>query len=705
MLANPAVSFIALLLGFGVLIFVHELGHFLVAKWVGIRCQQFAIGFGPAALAWRKGIGLRSQSTEAAYQQKVSEALKAEGKDPEEASEKECFAAADNSGLGETEYRLNYIPLGGYVKMLGQEDLDPAAQSSDPRAYNQKAIWKRFCVLSAGVVMNVIFGLLFFIIAFMMGVNFPTTQVGLVQPNSPAANAYAQGHTGEPTYRGLQVGDRITHIDGEKVTDFMGMKLDIALAPENASVLLGVQRGDQRLQYQMEPRVPDRGDMPTIGIGPMASLDVGQITAQGESLRQALGLTAKGAIRSLTLTQINGQTVTDYSDYHRRLIGAQGQPVQATFEGVIETAAGAQEQKRVQVELAARPLLTRDGYGQQQDGPPANLVGFVPPVQVSALPLNENNEPRPQPAYEAGVRVGDLIASIGGVTWPTTEQLLELVKNAGNQALPLTVMRDGRLKSLGRVKPEDGEIGIRMSGAPNVPIIGQTLAGSPASRLALPGGTRVVELAGKPIGNWADMQRVLGQLDAESPPRTVDIRYRLNLAQGVEETGQLSLSGEQLQHLQAAGWATAPAVNFKTLQEPVAAGNPVEAAVMGVQKTNDFIVNTYLTLVRLIQGSISAEAVSGPVGIVHVGTKAASRGFSWLLFFLGLISVNLAVINFLPIPVLDGGHVVFLLIEKIKGAPPSAGLQNAAMFAGLALLGCVMLLVTYNDIARIITGG
>jgi regulator of sigma E protease len=67
--------------------------------------------------------------------------------------------------------------------------------------------------------------------------------------------------------------------------------------------------------------------------------------------------------------------------------------------------------------------------------------------------------------------------------------------------------------------------------------------------------------------------------------------------------------------------------------------------------------------------------------------------------------VNLAVINFLPIPVLDGGHVVFLLIEKIKGAPPSAALQNAAMFAGLALLGCVMLLVTYNDIARMVTGG
>jgi len=221
MLANPYIAFLVLLLGFGVLIFVHELGHFLVAKWVGIRCQQFAVGFGPALLAWRKGVGFRPSTTEPAYQQRVREKLQQQGKDPDQLSERDVNAAADEAGLGECEYRLNYIPLGGYVKMLGQEDLDPAARSDDPRSYNQKPIWARACVLSAGVVMNVIFGLLFFVVAFMIGVEFPTTQVGSVQPGSPAAEARAEGHKDSPAYRGLQVGDRVTHIDGDRVRDMM----------------------------------------------------------------------------------------------------------------------------------------------------------------------------------------------------------------------------------------------------------------------------------------------------------------------------------------------------------------------------------------------------------------------------------------------------------------------------------------------------
>src|SRR5690606_28383641 len=99
--------FLMLVLGFGLVIIVHELGHFLVAKVVGIRVDQFAVGFGPAVFSWRKGIGLRSGTTTPEYERRL-----AEGTDP--------------SALGETEYRLNWLPLGGYVKMLGQEDVGVA---------------------------------------------------------------------------------------------------------------------------------------------------------------------------------------------------------------------------------------------------------------------------------------------------------------------------------------------------------------------------------------------------------------------------------------------------------------------------------------------------------------------------------------------------------------------------------------------------
>src|SRR5436309_10129403 len=90
---------VLLVVGFGFVIFFHELGHFLAAKWVGIKVEQFAVGFGQAILSWRKGLGLRIGSSAAKYE--------------------ELDRAGQAEGVSETEYRLNWIPLGGYVKMLG----------------------------------------------------------------------------------------------------------------------------------------------------------------------------------------------------------------------------------------------------------------------------------------------------------------------------------------------------------------------------------------------------------------------------------------------------------------------------------------------------------------------------------------------------------------------------------------------------------
>src|SRR5436305_10923223 len=111
----PYILSIALLVfGFGFVIFWHELGHFLAAKWVGIKVEQFAVGFGHALVSWRKGLGFKIGSSAAKYE--------------------ELAAARQAEGISETEYRLNWIPLGGYVKMLGQDDLRPNAQQDDPRA-------------------------------------------------------------------------------------------------------------------------------------------------------------------------------------------------------------------------------------------------------------------------------------------------------------------------------------------------------------------------------------------------------------------------------------------------------------------------------------------------------------------------------------------------------------------------------------------
>jgi len=136
-------SILLLVFGFGFVIFWHELGHFLAAKWVGVKVEQFAVGFGHAILAWRKGIGLRVGTTRPEYERRIKERLAAGEKDGGQLNDannvttEQLDSAANELGLGETEYRLNWIPLGGYVKMLGQDDMNPNSISEDPRAYPQ----------------------------------------------------------------------------------------------------------------------------------------------------------------------------------------------------------------------------------------------------------------------------------------------------------------------------------------------------------------------------------------------------------------------------------------------------------------------------------------------------------------------------------------------------------------------------------------
>jgi regulator of sigma E protease len=96
------------------------------------------------------------------------------------------------------------------------------------------------------------------------------------------------------------------------------------------------------------------------------------------------------------------------------------------------------------------------------------------------------------------------------------------------------------------------------------------------------------------------------------------------------------------------------------------------------------------------------KRIRGPVGIVDIGTQVADRGVTYLVFFLGIISVNLAVINFLPIPIVDGGLFRVLVYEKLRGRPPSLAVQNAATIIGVTLIATVLLVVTWNDLARLV---
>src|SRR5437762_1570339 len=196
-------NWLLLIFGFGFVIFWHELGHFIAAKWAGVKVEQFAVGFGQALISWRKGLGIRWGSSAKEFEQMTQAA-------------KEGVQKRDISQIDETEYRLNWIPLGGYVKMLGQDDMNPNSLSDSPRAYNNKPISKRMVIVSAGVVMNIILAVVFFTILFRIGFDVPPPVVGMVQPLSPAQLG------------GLRVGDTVISFDGRIQSDFTKIVMNTA---------------------------------------------------------------------------------------------------------------------------------------------------------------------------------------------------------------------------------------------------------------------------------------------------------------------------------------------------------------------------------------------------------------------------------------------------------------------------------------------
>jgi regulator of sigma E protease len=131
-------------------------------------------------------------------------------------------------------------------------------------------------------------------------------------------------------------------------------------------------------------------------------------------------------------------------------------------------------------------------------------------------------------------------------------------------------------------------------------------------------------------------------------------------------------------------------------------GSALVAVKWGAEETRDLILQFYVTLQRMFGGSISASNLMGPIGIVGAGAKFAFKGNDWLVWFLAMISANLAVVNFLPIPIVDGGLFLFLIIEKIQGKPLSPRARDAAQLVGLALILSVFVMVTFNDIVRMI---
>ena len=165
-----------------------------------------------------------------------------------------------------------------------------------------------------------------------------------------------------------------------------------------------------------------------------------------------------------------------------------------------------------------------------------------------------------------------------------------------------------------------------------------------------------------------------------------------------EKTVTLALTTDDIQNARNATYGVDMALH--PLSEPRQTKNFVQAAGWGMEETRDLIVQFYITLQRMFAGSVPVENMMGPYGIVKAGATFASKGMDYLIWFLAMISANLAVVNFLPIPIVDGGLFTFLIIEKIQGKPLSPKVHSIAQLVGIVMIASVFIFVTYQDIMR-----
>jgi len=226
-------------------------------------------------------------------------------------------------------------------------------------------------------------------------------------------------------------------------------------------------------------------------------------------------------------------------------------------------------------------------------------------------------------------------------------------------------------------------------------VIGTVTPNSPADKAGIPSGSVITRIDGKPVKNWFEIKEALGALTAGQSSQ-------INI-EGIEKSFTLpGLSEAELASINSIRYDVA--LQFQIMSMPRQTGNPITAIKWGVGATRDLVVQTYISLRRLVDGSVPASGMMGPIGILNAGTGFAEKGHVWLLWLLSMISANLAVVNFLPIPIVDGGLFVFLILEKIKGKPLSARTHTVAQIVGLALLGFVFLFATWQDISRMFWG-
>ena len=304
------------------------------------------------------------------------------------------------------------------------------------------------------------------------------------------------------------------------------------------------------------------------------------------------------------------------------------------------------------------------------------------------------------PADTAGIQIGDRVSRVNGRDISTRTELFDAVAKSNGQALTLEIQRGEQVKTL-TVTPTTTpgphasaqEPGYYLGVEETPPLVTSVMQGSPAAKAGLQAGDHVVNIEGQTIHTWSQMTGIV----KENPNRQLKVevlreehRVSLTVTPSAEkamvngqsvEVGKIGISGPGRSIMRSS--------------------TPLLSLYDGLGATWGWTELTAIGLYKMVVGDISSKNIGGPLTIAKISGEAAEQGASSVIFLIAILSINLGVLNLLPIPILDGGHLLFFLIEGILRKPLGERQREVAQQAGLVLLVGVMIFAFWNDLERI----